>query len=322
MGRRIVAIILLVLAICLLIAVPVMTLTPVGPRVLSLISPSPTPTPRPILTVRGTPPTVASNAVYLLDADTGSVLVNVNSQQRLPMASTTKIMTAILAIEKGDLNMIVTVKQDAPDEVTRNNGSSAQLVVGDKIRLLDLLYGLMLPSGDDAAIAIADAVGGSTANFVVMMNDYAHRLHLNQTHYINPDGLTYKLPDGKPNPDHYTTAADLVNLTRYAMSNPLFAQIVELQHYVLNPTSDHHAYTWETTDTLLSFYPGATGVKTGYTVEAGYCLVFSATSAGHHLIGALLQGKDANQRFVDAKTLLNWAFALPLLPPPTPRPSS
>ncbi len=321
MGRRIIAVVLLLLAICLLIAVPVLTLTPVGPRVLSLISPSPTPTPRPILTVRGTPPAVDSSTAYLLDADTGSVLVNVNSQQRLPMASTTKIMTAIIAIEKGDPNMIVTIKQDALDEVRKNNGSSAQLVVGDKIRLLDLLYGLMLPSGDDAATAIADAVGGSSANFVVMMNDYAHRLHLNQTHYINPDGLTYKLPDGKPNLDHYTSAADLVHLTRYALANSLFAQIVELQRYVLNPTTDHHAYTWETTDTLLSFYPGATGVKTGYTVEAGYCLVFSATNAGHHLIGALLQGKDANQRFVDAKALLNWAFALPLLPPPTPRPS-
>lgn len=321
MGRRIIAVVLLLLAVCLLIAVPVLTLTPVGPRVLRLISPAPTPTPRPVLTVRGTPPVVQGTAVYVLDADTGNALVNVHGQQRLPMASTTKILTAIIAIEKGDPNMLVTVKQDSLDEVRVNNGSSAQLVVGDKIRLLDLLYGLMLPSGDDAAIAIADAVGGSSANFVAMMNSYAHRLHLNQTHYINPDGLTYKLPDGKPNLDHYTTAADLAHLTRYAMANSLFAQIVELQHYVLNPTTDHHAYTWDTTDTLLSFYPGATGVKTGFTVEAGYCLAFAATSSGHHLIGALLQGKDANQRFVDAKALLNWAFSLPLLPPPTPKPS-
>src|ERR1700730_2495958 len=225
MWRRIVAVVLLVLALVLLIAVPVMILTPVGPRVLNLISPAPTPTPRPVLTVRGTPPAVNSTAAYLLDADTGNVLVDVHGQQRLPMASTTKIMTAIIAIEKGDPNMVITVKQDALDEVSKNIGSSAQLVVGDKIRLIDLLYGLMLPSGDDAATAVADAVGGSSANFVAMMNDYAHRL------YINPDGLTYKLPDGKPNLDHYTTAADLAHLTRYAMANSLFAQIVELQHY-------------------------------------------------------------------------------------------
>src|SRR5947209_15144095 len=99
------------------------------------------------------------------------------------------------------------------------------------------------------------------------------------------------------------------------MSNDLFAQIVELQHYTLPTTSLHHAYSWDTTDTLLSLYAGATGVKTGYTVEAGYCLVFSATSSGHHLIGVILHDTDSDTRFADAKTLLDWGFGLPLLPP-------
>ncbi|MBV9228246.1 MAG: D-alanyl-D-alanine carboxypeptidase, partial [Chloroflexi bacterium] len=293
--RRIIATILLMLALEVAIIAPLLTFTPTGKRVFSDIFPSPTPSPTPILTVRGTPPPISATAAYLLDADTGHMLVNINGQQRLPMASTTKIMTAIITIEKADLNQIVTIKQDAIDEVQKNFGSSAQLVVGDKIRLKDLLYGLLLPSGDDAAIAIADAVGGTTANFVNMMNLTARQLHLTQTHYINPDGLTYKTPQGQPDPNHYTTASDLAQLAHYALNNQIFAQIVQLQRYVLPASPDHHAYVWDTTNNLLSTYAGATGVKTGYTVEAGYVLVFSATNANHHLIGVVMQEKDDKQ---------------------------
>jgi serine-type D-Ala-D-Ala carboxypeptidase (penicillin-binding protein 5/6) len=322
MLRRIFAAILLLLAMLLLLVVGgFLAYTPLGTRVISSLGP-PTPTPKPILTVRGTPPTVNAKAAYLLDADTGHVLLNVQGQQRLPMASTTKIMTALLTIESADLNKVVTIQQDAVDEVKKNNGSSAQLVVGDQIRLKDLLYALMLPSGDDAAITIADVVAGSPANFVDKMNAYAQRLHRTQTHYINPDGLTYMTPQGKPDPNHYTSAADLVQLTRLALNNSLFSQIVQLQLYSLPATAQHHAYTWQTTNDLLSIYPGTTGVKTGFTEEAGYCLVFSATSSGHHLIGAVMNATttDANERFVDAQKLLDWSFALPLLPPPTPAP--
>jgi D-alanyl-D-alanine carboxypeptidase (penicillin-binding protein 5/6) len=318
MLRRTFAIILLLLALSIGIAVPILTLTPLGARVLQSFSPTPTPKPSPILTVRGTPPPVNAKAVYLLDADTGHVLDDFNGEQHLPMASTTKIMTALITIETANLDQIVTVHQDAFDEVQKHSGSTANLVVGDQIRLKDLLYGLMLPSGDDAAIAIADAVSGSPAKFVQVMNNYAHTLHLTQTHYINPDGLTYMTPQGRPDTNQYMSAADLAHLTRYAMSNPLFAQIVELQHYVLRATTLHHTYIWDSIDTLLSIYPGATGVKTGHTDEAGYCLVFSATNAGHHLIGVVLNDNSDNQRFVDAKTLLDWGFNLPLLPPPTP----
>jgi serine-type D-Ala-D-Ala carboxypeptidase (penicillin-binding protein 5/6) len=324
MIRRIFAVTLLLFAMVLLLVVGgVLAYTPLGTKVISSFGP-PTPTPAPILTVRGTPPAVHAKAVYLLDADTGHVLVNVQGQLRLPMASTTKIMTALITIETADLDKVVTIQQAAIDEVKKNNGSSAQLVVGDQIRLKDLLYALMLPSGDDSAISIADAVAGSPANFVQTMNRYAQRLHLTQTHYINPDGLTYMTPQGKPDPNHYTSTSDLVQLTRIAMDNPLFAQIVELQHYVLPATAQHHAYTWDTTDDLLSLYPGAVGVKTGFTGEAGYCLVFSATSARHHLIGAVMNDTDnnPNQRFVDAEKLLDWGFALPLLPPPTPTANS
>jgi D-alanyl-D-alanine carboxypeptidase (penicillin-binding protein 5/6) len=186
----------------------------------------------------------------------------------------------------------------------------------------------MLPSGDDAAIAIADAIGGTSANFVNMMNLSAQRLHLTQTHFINADGLTYyKTQPGKTTQSqasfNSTSASDLVHLARYALNNQSFAQIVRLQQFILPVTPEHHAYDWLTTNTLLATYIGTTGIKTGYTVEAGYVLVFSATNGNHHLIGVVMHEKDNKQRVADATALLNWGFALPLLPPPpTPTPSS
>lgn len=293
--------------------------TQTGNRVLAAFSPTPTPTPAPILTARGTPPAVAASAAYLLDADTDHTLMDLHDEVRLPMASTTKIMTAILVLDKGNLNQIVTIHQDAFNEAANNDGSNAGLAIGDQIRMKDLLYALLLPSGDDAAIAIADTMSGSVPAFVQQMNSYAHLLKLSNTHFINPDGLTYRLASGEPNPNHYTTASDLAQLAHYALQNPLFAQIVQSDEYVLPATSNHHGYDWRTTNNLLRSYAGAIGVKTGFTEEAGYCLVFAAYSNGHRLIGVLLHDGDslnqANQRFTDAATLLDWGFQLPLLPP-------
>lgn len=318
--RYIIAIVFIILAIEALLLVPALLFTPLGPGVQNYISPPPTPTPHPILTARGTPPTFSAKAAYLLDADTNRMLADVNREQSLPMASTTKIMTAIIALERGDPNQIVTIKQSDIDEAKNNNGSNAQLVLGDKIRMVDLLYALLLPSGDDAAMAIAGAISGTQADFVKLMNDYARKLHLEQTHYINADGLTYNLPDGKPD-FNSTSAGDLAQLTRYAMQNERFAQIVQLQKFELLANPDHSHYVWETTDMLLGLYPGARGVKTGFTQEAGYCLVFAASNAGHHLIGVILNAKTADERVTDARMLLDWGFALPLLPPP-PTPTS
>jgi D-alanyl-D-alanine carboxypeptidase (penicillin-binding protein 5/6) len=303
-----------------LLIISLVFFTPIGSRVTSTLSP--TPTPAPILTARGTPPAVDAASVYLLDADTDHALIDIHGELRLPMASTTKIMTAILVLDKGNLDQMVAIQEDAAKEVIDNDGSTAHLWVGDRICMKDLLYALMLPSGDDAAIAIADAMSGSAPAFVQQMNNYARQLKLNNTHFINPDGLTYRLSDGKPDPNHYATASDLAHLARYALQNPLFAQIVQLQEYILPATSTHHSYDWVTTNQFLSHYAGATGIKTGYTVEAGYCLVFAAYNNGHHLVGVLLHDSDTDpdQRFADAATLLDWGFQLPLLPP-TPVPS-
>ena len=321
MLRRIAAIMLILIAICLGIMAPVLAFTPVGKDLLNTLTqvtptattllpfPTPTPTapPTPVLTVRGKPPIVSAAAAYLLDADTGHTLVDLNGEEPLPMASTTKIMTAVIAIETADPDQLVTIQQDAYNEVHQNNGSSAFLMIGDKIPLKYLLYGLLLPSGDDAAVAIADAVGGTEANFVRIMNIFAYRLHLYQTHYGNPDGLEA--------PGHHSSAYDLVRLAHYAMTLPAFAQIVQAQSYTLPANADHHKYTWKTTNTLLGTYKGATGIKTGTTPEAGFCLVFSAIRNGHHLIGVVLRDKSETLRFADARTLLTWGFNLPLLPP-------
>lgn len=329
MTRRTVAFILLIVAILLLILVPVLVLTPVGENLfggslnaaptptptLLAFTPTPTPIPTPILTVKGKPPAITASEAILMDADTGHILDDVHAEHPVPMASTTKIMTALVALRAGNLNELVTIHQDAVNEAILHDGSNAQLRVGDQIPLQDLLYALLLPSGDDAAIAIADAVGGTTSNFVNLMNLFANRLHLYSTHYINPDGLTYYDANGQPLPGHYTTAYDLVRLAEYAMSIPLFARIVDTQHYTLPATSTHHGYSWDNTNLLLDTYKGMTGIKTGFTLEAGECLVFSATRSGHHLIGVVLHSSNPASRFNDAKILLNWGFGLPLLLP-------
>lgn len=329
MTRRLVAIILLVVAVGIIIAVPLVVFTPVGASILGTdtvdlngppltpvpYTPIPPPKPRPVLTVKGKPAAISASAALLMDSDTGNILFDLHGEQALPMASTTKMMTALIALRSGKLDEMVTVGQDALNEVVNNNGSTAQLVPGDKLTLQDLLYGLLLPSGDDAAVAIADALGGTSQNFVNTMNLYALRLHLFSTHYINPDGLTYYDANHQPLPGHYSTAYDLARLAHYLMAIPLFAKIVQTQTYIVPATNLHHSYKWQTTNDLLPNYKGTTGVKTGHTIEAGYCLVFSATRNGHNLIGVVLNEGSLALRLKDAEGLLNWGFGLPMVVP-------
>lgn len=327
MLRRTTANILLGIAICLLVSVPVLAFTSLGANLLGSGQPTPQPTfaptfltftpiatPKatPVLTPNGKPPAISANEAMLIDEDSGHILYDLNGEHAQPMASTTKIMTVVIAIQTANLDMLVTVHQDAVNEVNNNGGSSAKLQAGEQLKLRDLLYGLLLPSGDDAAIAIADALGGSAQNFTREMNLFAYRLRLFQTHYINPDGLTYYDANNHPLPGHYTTAYDLARLAQYAMSLPLFAQIVSKTHYNLPASATHGAHSWDNTNTLLKTYAGMTGIKTGFTLEAGACLVFSATRNGHHLLGVVLHSSDENHRFNDAKLLLGWGFALPV----------
>lgn len=311
-------------ALLLLIAAPVLAFSPLGIRLLAntptptaipptTIPPTPTPrpTPTPVLTVRGTPPTVVASIYYLVDMNDQHVLADQGSVKPVPMASTTKIMTALIAIESGDLNQPVTVHQDSLDRIAAG-GSSAGLRMGDTLPLKDMLYGLMLPSGDDAAWAIADALAGNGPNFVQRMNLFAYHLHLFQTHYANPDGLSLTPEEDQ---QHYTTATDLARLAEYALSIPLFATIVQTSHYAIPATAMHAAYSWTNTNTLLTSYTGMLGVKTGFTYAAGYCLVFAARRNDQELLGVVLHSSSEEQRNQDAVALLNWGFSLPLLPP-------
>lgn len=322
MKRRLTALLLLLIAIILLILVPVIAFTPLGSTFLTttqlavsptptphpLASPAPIPTAIPVLTAQGTAPPINATAELLLDSDTGNVLYEKNGEKPLLMASTTKIMTALIAIQTANLEQPVHVHQDAIDRVVLDDGSSAGLEVGDVVPLKEMLYALMLPSGNDAAYAIADELGGGNRDvFINHMNLFAQRLHLFQTHYNSPDGLT------ADDNTHYTTAYDLARLSRYAMSIPLFAAIVHTQTYTAHVGG--RTLVWTNTNKLLGNYAGTTGIKTGHTFGAGYCLVFAATSHQHHLIGVILNSPDEAQRNIDAAALLDWGFHLPMLPP-------
>jgi D-alanyl-D-alanine carboxypeptidase (penicillin-binding protein 5/6) len=326
MKRRVLAIILIVLSACLLVLIPVMIFTAPGQQVLvssGLLAPTPTPsptatpipptptpipTPKPILTARGQPPTVSAKIAYLQDMDSGSVLVNVNGTQTAPMASTTKVMTSLIAIQTGKLDQVITVKQKA----TTVDGSTAGLVAGEQLTLKELLYALLLPSGNDAAAVIADALAGSSENFVQRMNLFAARLHLFQTHYATVDGLTL---DFQTNPNHYTSAADMARLASYALKNSIFAEIVHTPRYTLAASNHNKPHVWDNTNELLPNYTGILGIKTGHTWEAGWCLVFAAQRNGHRLLGVLFNDPTSDARFVDARRLLDWGFGLPSLPP-------
>lgn len=239
-------------------------------------------------------------AAFLMDATSGKVLVDVNSHAQMPIASIAKVMTAVVAIDNAHLDQPVTIEQAILDEAPPRM-STAQLQAGDQIQLRDLLYGLLLPSGNDAALVIAHAVAGNTQNFVMMMNNEAHQLQLNDTHFSNPYGLY--------TPDDYSSAADLTRLARYAMQLTTFAQVVAEQEYVLPASSHNHRYVWHTTNTLLAAYPGMNGIETGYDVLAGACMVFSAQRANRLLIGTVLHTQSERALNSAVKKLLDQGFA-------------
>jgi D-alanyl-D-alanine carboxypeptidase (penicillin-binding protein 5/6) len=311
------------LAVCLIILAPILAFTSPGTQMLvstgaipeptptfaPFIDPTtPTPTPMPALVVHGPMPHIDATAFYLVDMDTDNVLVNINGNTPLPMASTTKIMTALLAIETGNPNQMVTINRDAVDEALLHDGSNAGLQVGEDFPLKDMLYWLLLPSGDDAAVAIADALGGgSQANFVEHMNLLAYRLHLFQTHYADPDGLNWR-----GSPDHYASAADLTHLAMYAMQISEFAQIVRTTSFSVPATAQHLTHKCINTDTMLTAYPGMLGIKTGHTDAAGWCLVFAAEHNGHRLIGTILGSPSEAQRDNAVTAMLDWGFSMPI----------
>jgi D-alanyl-D-alanine carboxypeptidase (penicillin-binding protein 5/6) len=257
------------------------------------------------------PPTITANEAFLLNPATNTVYLASNADEEVPMASTTKIMTAYVALTFGQLDQPITVGPDADGATLQKEygASVAGLHTGDVLSLHDLLYALLLPSGDDAAVAIADGIAGSQQNYVALMNLEAGLLGLRHTHYSDVSGLGVVAVEP---PSLYTTARDLAQLSTIAMQNPTFAAIVKTPSYTVTATADHASYSWQTTNNLLTplDYPGTIGIKTGFTVPAGGCLVFAVQRPYGELIGVLLGEQVENDRFTDAVALLTWGFAI------------
>jgi len=228
-----------------------------------------------------------------MEASTGRVLYQKNAHEKMPMASTTKIMTALVAIENGNLSDMVTVSANASGV----EGSSIWLSPGETMTLSDLLFGLMLASGNDAAIAIAEHIGGDVETFVGMMNDKAREIGAYNTHFVNPNGL--------PAENHYTTAYDLALISAYAMQNKMFREIVKTQYKTLPWEGHEWNRVVKNKNKILWNYEGGNGIKTGFTKEAGRCLAAAAEREGMQLVSVVLCAPDM---FNDCMALMDYGF--------------
>ncbi|NTW27807.1 MAG: D-alanyl-D-alanine carboxypeptidase [Coriobacteriia bacterium] len=238
-------------------------------------------------------PDVTLKSGLLVDSD-GRVLWARNSGERRSIASITKIMTAIVAIESASMDATVTI----PQASVSVGESSANLKPGQKLPMRDVLAALLVKSGNDAAVAIALSVAGTVPEFVNMMNAKAASLGLANTHFTNPHGLDA--------PDHYSSAEDIAVLSRYAMANPEFRRIVGMKSVTIGTGKQQE--TLQSTDLLLGNYLGAMGIKTGYTSAAGYSVVSAAQRDGITLYAVVLGTSSDLQRFRDAQALLDWGF--------------
>lgn len=238
-------------------------------------------------------PSVSARAAALYQPDSDTFLFRKNHGMRLPMASTTKIMTAILAVESD-------VDRDEPQEVSEKSvgieGSSAYLKAGDRVTMRELVYALLLQSANDAAVEIACRIGGDVDGFADMMNEKARELGLNDTHFTNPHGLDDE--------EHYTTAEDLARLAAYALNNEDFAAVCSTYKKTL--TTCDRVRTYVNHNKLLHRYDGAIGVKTGYTVRCGRCLVGAAERDGLRLVSVTL---DAPNDWNDHEAMLDYGFS-------------
>lgn len=239
-------------------------------------------------------PQIQGTGYELIDATTGQVLLAHNPNMQFAPASTTKIMTALLVVMHGDLSRTVRVSPQAYGI----EGSSAYLVPGEPLTIKDLLYGLLLVSGNDAAVELAIAEAGSVPRFVAEMNQEAKALGATHTNFLNPDGLYL--------PGHVTTAHDLALITRAALSYGAFRQVDSAKYF--NFPGKPKPYTIYNQNLLLWQYPGAVGGKIGYTIQAKQSIVGIATRGGVTLIAVVLH-TDYQHFFTDPENLLNWGFA-------------
>lgn len=241
-------------------------------------------------------PSIQAKSACLMDAHSGQVLWAKNPHEKRPQASTTKITTAILALEKGQLNQVVKASHNA----SQTPESSMYLQEGEELTLEELLYALLLKSANDAAVAIAEAIGGSVENFAVMMNEKVKEIGALNTNYVNPHGLTA--------PNHYSSAYDLALIGRYAMKNPKFREIVATKERIIPWQGKPWSRYLLNENRLLwgyNTYKGADGIKNGYTTPAGQVLVGSATREDWRLIAVVMKSPNMYQ---ETSELLDYGF--------------
>lgn len=234
---------------------------------------------------------VTAQSAVIMEVTTHRVLAYTAAHERLPMASATKVMTAIIAIERCQLDESVTVANEA----VGTEGSSIYLERGEKLSMEDMLYGLMLRSGNDAAVAIAIHVAGSVEGFASLMNKKAQELGALNTHFANPNGLHDE--------EHFTTAYDFALICAYAFQNETFVKIASSKYH--KTTTGNYVRTMKNKNKLLWDYEGCIGGKTAYTKAAGKCLVFAAERDGMRVVGVVLNSADT---YGDAKRLMDGAF--------------
>ena len=240
-------------------------------------------------------PQIGAKAAVLIDCLTGRIVMEKNANERHYPASITKIMTATIALEKGRLDDIITVNE----EIANTEGSSIYLEVGEKISLENLLYGMMLQSGNDATIATAKHISGSVAEFAKLMNKKAAELGCTNTHFVNPNGL--------PDDDHYSTPLDMARITANAYRTPLFVKIVSTQKYSFFNNIRNQQQDLFNENKMLWRYEGCYGVKSGYTDKAGHCLVVGAHRNGIQLIAVVM---DADEKWDDTAKMLDYGFSV------------
>ncbi|HEY8463196.1 MAG TPA: D-alanyl-D-alanine carboxypeptidase family protein [Bacillota bacterium] len=238
-------------------------------------------------------PEVCARAAVLVEVSSGAVLYAKNAEERRAPASTTKIMTAIVALEKGNLNKVVKISRRA----ALTGGSSIWLKSGQRMALKELIEGMMLRSGNDGSVAVAEGIAGSVENFVRLMNLKAKELGALNTNFRNTHGLRA--------PSHYTTALDLALITRYALADRRFAKLVKTKTARLKWADGGKEVEIRNTNRLLWAMQGVDGVKTGTTNEAGHCLVASATRDGKKFVAVVL---NSNNRWNDCAKLLEYGF--------------
>jgi D-alanyl-D-alanine carboxypeptidase (penicillin-binding protein 5/6) len=255
---------------------------------------------------RAAPAGVTAVAADLVDTTTGAALWSRLLNRRRPIASITKVMTALVVIRAGHLERPIRVTARAVAYARDHDAGSAGLHAGDVLTARQLLEGLLLPSGADAAYALATAYGPGWHAFVAKMNDTARRLGMTGTHFANFDGLPWPAEWST-----YATPRALLVLARAALQSAVLRAIVGQRRHWIAPTRLHHGYAWQNTNLLVGRYPGAIGIKTGFTAGAGYCLLFAARRGGQLLAGVVLGSSAVSPgvRFTAAARMLNWGFS-------------